>query len=385
MSPARGDRRLTSQALYRAIALAAFLVVAGLLFEQLATLLLLVVMTILIAIPIAGVATWLERWRVPRSLGALIGLLGGLAIIAGIIALLVPAFVDEVNHFVNSLPGIVDDLLARVQSLTGANPHEVGNRAAKIARDYTDHPIKLLGPIASFGLGVVGVLGALIVMLITALYMAMNPAPLVNGTLRLFPPARRAWALNVMQRIRAAWIGWMRGLAVAMVLIGIFVYIGLQIVGLEFAVFFAVLSALFEVVPYFGALASGAPAVLLALTHSPGKALAVLLVFVLAHQVDGNIISPQVMARAVRLHPAIVAIGVVIVGKLFGVLGLIIAVPLMAAFVILVEEIWVKPNEHAGGVLVPAPAAPEQRLEKMDPAGGDKDGVSETPRRSAGA
>jgi len=152
--------------------------------------------------------------------------------------------------------------------------------------------------------------------------------------------------------IRAAWLGWFRGLAVATLLIGVLVYIGLRIVGLEFPVFFAVLSAMLEVVPFFGALVSGFPAVMLGLTHSPGKALAVLAVFVVAHQVDGNVISPLVMARAVRLHPAVVAIGVVAVGELFGVLGLIIAVPILSAVTIAIKHLWVLPSEaRATGAL----------------------------------
>ena len=287
---------------------------------------------------------------------------------------------SEVNHFVDSLPRIVNDLERKVQDVTGAKPGAVAHKAQQIARNYTQHPLKLLGPLAQIGIGIVGVVIAVIVMLITALYIAINPSPLVNGVVRLFPPPRRQWALEVMGRIRGAWVGWLRGLIVAMLIIGILVYVGLRIVGLEFPIFFAVLSALFEVVPYFGALVSGAPAVLLGLTHSPGKALAVLAVVIVAHQVDGNIVSPLVMARAVRLHPAVVAIGVVVVERLFGFVGLIIAVPLIAAFIILVEEVWVKPNEAAHGRVVPAVA------EQADaPAVPEQAGTAETePRRSAG-
>ena len=71
-----------------------------------------------------------------------------------------------------------------------------------------------------------------------------------------------------------------------------------------------------------------------------------LAVFVIAHQIDGNIISPLVMARAVRLHPAVVAIGVILVEQIFGFLGLIVAVPIISATMILVEELWVRPNEE---------------------------------------
>jgi predicted PurR-regulated permease PerM len=127
--------------------------------------------------------------------------------------------------------------------------------------------------------------------------------------------------------------------------LGVLFYVGLRIVGLGFAVGFAVISALAVVVPYFGALASGVPPILYAFTYSPGKALAVLVVYIVAHEVEGNVVAPLVMARAVRLHPAVIAIGVVIMGDLFGALGLIVAVPILAALVILVDELWVKPQE----------------------------------------
>jgi predicted PurR-regulated permease PerM len=114
---------------------------------------------------------------------------------------------------------------------------------------------------------------------------------------------------------------------------------------------FAVLSALAVVVPYFGALASGIPPLLFALTISPGKALAVLVVYIVAHQVEGNLIGPLVMARAVRLHPALIAVGVVIIGQLLGALGLVVAVPLIALVVIVVEDAWVKPLEESASAI----------------------------------
>jgi predicted PurR-regulated permease PerM len=154
-----------------------------------------------------------------------------------------------------------------------------------------------------------------------------------------------------MRRVRDAWIGWMLGLAVAMFTLGLIFYAGLLIVGLDFALVFAVISALAVVVPYFGALASGIPPVLYALTFSPGKALAVMAVYVVAHQVEGNIIAPLVMARAVKLHPALIAVGVVVIGKLIGPIGLVVAVPILAAASILVNELWVEPLEarHLSG------------------------------------
>ena len=96
------------------------------------------------------------------------------------------------------------------------------------------------------------------------------------------------------------------------------------------------------VVPYFGAILGAIPPVLFALTDSPGKALAVLIVYVIVQQIESNLIIPLVMSRTVRLHPAVIAIGVVVVGRLFGIVGLFVAVPVISAIVILTEEYWVQ-------------------------------------------
>jgi predicted PurR-regulated permease PerM len=332
---------------YRAVALAAVLLVLGLLFKQLATLLLAFLMTIIIAIPLAAGATKLERRGIPRPIGAFMTLMTGLAVLAGVLALIIPPFIDQANKFIDDVPGIVHDLEASVGDITGDRPSEVGDRVQDFLRRYTDHPQRLVGPITSIGVSVVGIAAAIIVILITAFYMAVSPKPLVEGALRLVPPDRRDHALQVAERLRNAWIGWMKGVVLDMFISGTLLYIGLTIIGLDFAILFAVLTALLVVIPYYGAILGAIPPVLFAFTDSPGKALAVLIVYVAVQQIEGNLIIPLVMARTTRLHPAVIAIGVLVVGRLFGVVGLFVAVPIVSAFVILVEELWVKEIEGA--------------------------------------
>jgi predicted PurR-regulated permease PerM len=356
---------------YKAVFLAAALLVLGLLFRQLATLMLAVLMTIIIAIPLSAGATLLERRGFPRAVGALLTLLAGLAVVAGVLALIIPTFIDQTNQFVDDVPGIVHDLEVTIGDITGNRPSEVGSDIQDFLRGYTDDPGRLIGPITAIGFGVAGVLAALVVMLITAYYMAVRPQPLVAGALRLVPPSRRRHARTVMDRLRTAWIGWMQGVAVDMFISGTLLYIGLSIIGLDFAILFAVLTALLVVVPYFGAFVGGIPPVLFALTDSPGKALAVFAVYILVQQIEGNIIIPVVMSRTTRLHPALIAIGVVVVGQLFGVVGLFVAVPIISAAVILTEEIYVREIEaaHENRATVDiALAGPEEPLGVPPPA-----------------
>jgi predicted PurR-regulated permease PerM len=348
---------------YRAVVLAGVLLVLGLLFQQLATLLLAVLATIIIAIPLSAGATKLQRHGVPRPIGAFATLLLGVTVLAGILVLIIPTFVHETNQFVDQVPGIVNDLEKTVGSVTGDRPSEVGDKVQTYLRRYTDHPQRLIGPVTSIGVSVAGVAGALLVILLTAYYIAVRPQPLIDGTLRLVPPRRRVHAREVMDRLRNAWIGWMQGVVFDMFISGTLLFVGLTIVGLDFALVFAVLTALLVVVPYFGAIAGAIPPVLYALTFSPGKALAVLLVYIAVQQIESNMIIPLVMSRTTRLHPAMIAIGVLAVGRLFGIVGLFVAVPIISAVVILTEETWVREIEAADerrtaeALKVPSPGA----------------------------
>ena len=123
----------------------------GLLFRQLATLMLAVLMTIIIAIPLSAGATRLERHGIPRAVGALLTLLAGLAVVAGVLALIIPTFIDQANQFVDDVPGIVHDLEVTIGDITGNRPSEVGNDIQDFLRGYTDDPERLIGPITRSG------------------------------------------------------------------------------------------------------------------------------------------------------------------------------------------------------------------------------------------
>ena len=139
----------------------------------------------------------------------------------------------------------------------------------------------------------------------------------------------------------------MEGVAIDMLVTFVMLYVALTIVGLDFAIFFAVLSALAR----GGALlrrhrrrrsrrcCSRSPT-------RPARRSLVLGAYILVQQLESNVTIPIIMAQRVRLHPAVIAIGVVVVGQLFGFIGLFVAVPILSLIIIAVEEFWVKPIEE---------------------------------------
>lgn len=357
------ESRVTAGTLYRMVLLAFGLVVTGLVFRQLVSLVLAVLIVVIIALPLSSVAGQLSRLGVPRAIGASIALLLGLALIGGLVTLFVPVFSHQVNQFVDSLPSITDSLRHRLAGLTGTSPTKIGTQIQHFVDGYTQHPTKLLGPLESLGASLATALAATVVVLLTALYTAIHPQPLRDGMVRMVPPARRLGAERVLDRLRAAYLGWLRGLALGMVVLGGVTYLGLRLAGLNFAVFFAIFTAIAMIIPYFGALISSVPPILYALTISPGKAIVVAIIYLVAHQLEGNVIEPLVVARTVHLHPAVVAVGVVAVDQLFGFVGLIVAVPIIATVKILIEELWVNPLERRAAARMldePPPRSPDE-------------------------
>jgi predicted PurR-regulated permease PerM len=307
--------------LYRAVLLAAALILFGLLFRELLTLLVAILITVIVALPLALAADTLEDKGVPRFFGALFALILGVGLVAGTIALVIPPFVDQTQEFVESVPGTIEDLEGEVAEIFGISSAEVGRNVQEFLERYTNDPGSLIGPLTQIGLSVVGILGALIFMLLTAFYIALNPQPLVSGMLSLLPPGRREAGNQVAARLRTAWVGWLQGVLIDMLVTGVLLYLGLMLIGLEFAIFFAVFTALLA-----------------------------LAVYIIVQQIEGNVIIPLVMAQRVNLHPALIAIGVILVGQLFGFIGLFVAVPILSAVVILVDELWVKPMEGERGI-----------------------------------
>ncbi len=334
--------------------LAAGLVVLALIFRALATLLLGVLITVIIAIPLSGAATWLGHHRVPRPLGAALALLAGLAVVGGIGALLVPRFVAEGQVLIDQLPAIAQSLQARLAELTGIDPGILGERFQRSVNRYAQQPLRLAAPIASIGLSLAAALISLVLVLLTAYFAAARPDPLVRGALRLFRPPQRRRVREVMERLRTSWLGWMRGVGIEMLVLGVLLYAGLSLVGLEFALY---------------------PPFLFAFTDSPEQALLVLLVYVAAQQIEGNVLVPVIMSRTVKIHPAVIAVGVVVVGELLGVIGLAVAVPIIAATQILVEELWTRPMEARSPAQAPSSA---QAPSPSEPA---SEGASAGPAR----
>ncbi|MFI5277847.1 MAG: AI-2E family transporter, partial [Ktedonobacterales bacterium] len=151
--------------------------------------------------------------------------------------------------------------------------------------------------------------------------------------------------------------GYVRGVLIAMLLIGVFTGAGLGILGVPYALLLGVLAGLTEAIPYLGPWLSGAVSVIVALvTVDPLKALEVVVLFLLVQQLEGNLVQPLVMSRSVHLDPLLVLIAILIGSELEGLMGAVLAVPFAALLQSLVTHAIAPAIRASSGRDEPPPA-----------------------------
>jgi predicted PurR-regulated permease PerM len=277
---------------------------------------------------------------------------------------IVPAVETQSREFAEAFPTLLDEALAlanRAQSFfglgtqIGLNPESLSNLGQQVLTGST------VSTAAGVGLTVATAISLGVVVFISTIYLVIRPAPWVNGFVSLFPAEWRPRTREVLQAMYQTVQRWFLGQLAAMTFIAVFWAISLSIIGIPFALLIGIFSGLISFIPYLGATISVVIPILLALLSDPFTVVWVILAFIIIQQIEGNLLQPIVMSRAVDLHPALVVFAILIMGTLFGLVGVFLAVPLVAALQVLVRELWVQRMDQIGTDPNPPSREPPRR------------------------
>jgi len=224
--------------------------------------------------------------------------------------------------------------------------------AYHIAGSIQNGGLNLETPATAAASSAVWMAAAMVMVLFLGIYLSTNPALYTDLFLSFFHGKTRTRVTELLESIASALRWWLAGQLISMAIVGAITVLGLLLVGAPMAIPLGVLSMLLTFVPYVGAIASGVPAVLLAFTKSTHLAMWVILVYLVAHVVEGYIVTPLVQHRLVYLPPAMI-LTTQFVMHLFGrVIGLTFATPLMVVGMVLIKELyfrqdWTETTEEA--------------------------------------
>jgi predicted PurR-regulated permease PerM len=214
----------------------------------------------------------------------------------------------------------------------------VGRQALAWLNGTRDMELPLAG-IFGAASQLVGTLASLALVVLAGIYLALDRELYRNGLLRLVPAAQRERARAALDETGHALSRWLLGQLVLMVAIGMAVTVGLWALGLPLALALGVIAGLFEFVPFFGPIAAGLLAMLVAFAQGPDQALYVALLFIGVQQLEGSVLVPLVQRWAVSLPPVLGLSAVVMFGTLFGLLGVLVGTPLMVVLMVWVNTL----------------------------------------------
>ncbi|PYO38571.1 MAG: hypothetical protein DMD29_12955 [Gemmatimonadetes bacterium] len=308
--------------------------------------LLLLFLAVLLAVYLSSLTDYLERrLRMRRWVGLMIACAGTFIIVAGLAALIFPPVVDQTQALVSGLPqtltnvqNVMADWAQRYPFLRRtelADPQS--GLVAKLINDATGYLSSSLVPYLRAG-GKLFIEGVSV--LVMALYLARAPALYRDGVVSLVAPRRRAVAVGVLDDAGATLRAWLTGQILAMFVLGSLTALGLLVLGVPYWLAFGAFTGLVAVVPFFGTIVSTLlPALFVVGTGDWVKVVAVIGLGVLVHVAEANLVAPLIMERKVSLPPVLTIASVLVMGSLLGVIGLIVAVPVLAVTMVFLRHI----------------------------------------------
>jgi len=326
---------------------------------------------VLFGLAVGAGADALARLRIPRGLGAPLVVVAFLGALYGVGAALaptvhtqvvelrtrVPEAVDRIEAWVNARPGVAGLFLGGHEvaaSPTGAPTPTNARReqgaapagAAGTAPTFRERITEQLSGTARylfpFLSSTLTVAAGLFLILVLAVYVGADPALYHIGLMHLFPHGSRGRAGVVLTRVATVLRKWLVTQLIAMLVIGVVSTLTLLALGVKAAVALGVIAGLLEFVPTVGPILAAVPAIAMGFLDSPEKAVTVGLAYLVIQQLEGHVLIPMLMKEGMDLPPALTIVAQAVMALLFGFLGLMVAVPLLAVVIVPIKLLYVE-------------------------------------------
>ncbi|MED3853337.1 AI-2E family transporter [Priestia megaterium] len=313
--------------------------------------------TIALPIILAGICFYLfnplvdflERKGVKRIISILvlyIVIIGALAII---ISSVIPSLKNQVDRLIDNIPELTHDVQHAVTNLSNNRYVEQGLQSAntdldKLSKDASKHLSKY---VSGFSSGIVNFVGTIteIILSVAVLpfilfYLLKDGKNLPNYIVKLLPNRSRSEAKFILADMNHALSAYIRGQIFVAICIGVLLFIGYLIIGLDYALLLAIIAMVTNVVPYLGPIIAIIPAIIIAFITSPFMLVKLAIVWAVVQLLEGKVISPQIMGRSLDIHPITVIFVILTAGNLFGIIGIILAVPGYAVLKVIITHIY---------------------------------------------
>ncbi|MBU5674617.1 AI-2E family transporter [Paenibacillus brevis] len=300
---------------------------------------------------------WLEQKGIGRvyTIAALYLLIAGLITI--VIISIVPVVRDQITDLISNFPRYSYQVQLEFEALIGSDffhqmQESTGFSPTKIAESISSQATTLIdGAWSGIG-GFLGALKDIVLAVITVpfilFYLLKDGKKLPSFILRFVPVRLRGQTKHVMMEMNGQISSYIRGQIIVSFCIGVLLYIGFLIIGLDYSLVLAIIASFTSIVPYLGPAIAITPALIIAIVTSPFMLLKLIIVWTVVQLVEGKFISPQIMGKTLRVHPITIIFVILTAGNLFGIVGIILAVPGYAVLKVIAGHLfkWFELRSH---------------------------------------
>lgn len=312
----------------------------------LATILTYIGAAIFLALGLDPAVSWLEKHRFPRWLAILTVVVAVLAVFTGLVFAVIPVIVDQTSNLITGLTPLIESLQDTnwVANLQTNLPSYIDLQAiiAGTLEFIKNNLANIGGGVLQVGLGIAsGAFGILIVLILT-LYFVGSLNSMKRGLYQLVPATRRAGFADIAEQISSSVGRYVVGQATIALCNGIVSFIYLTIVGAEYPALFAFIAFLFALIPLVGTLSGSILITLSCLLFDGVPTMIAVGIFYLVYmQIEAYVLNPNIMNRAVKVPGVIVVIAALAGGTLLGILGALIAIPVAASILLIINQVVV--------------------------------------------
>jgi len=271
----------------------------------------------------------LERWRIPRVLAIVFIYILIFGVLSLIIAGIVPPLIEQTQTLLSKLPSDFSSF-----KWLGVNQKVIDNQMAQ----FLDRFSLFSGNIIRAFVGIFQNIINFIIFIVISFYLLLQRKNLDKFLVKFLGSGEKMGA-RIVDKLETKLGGWVRAELLLMLIVGLLSYIGLRLLGIEYALPLAIFAGILEIIPNIGPFISAIPAVLAGLIISPWMALAVAALYFLIQQFENQFICPQIIAKEVGINPLITILALIAGFKLAGITGAILAVPVVLLIEIILSEV----------------------------------------------
>lgn len=301
----------------------------------------------LLAYVLAPFVEALENKRISRGTAILIVYVFFIGLLTLLIFYAIPPLIRDLNRLVEVIPSYaryIQETIGQMQDGFSRFPIPEGIKQVVNETIMRVEQISL-GIIQSFVQGLIGLIGQSFNLILTPIvsYYFLRDFNRIGGcVLRAIPVRYREELILLGKEINQVLRNFIKGSLLLAFLVGLLTTIGMYLIGMDFPVLIGIMVGVTNIIPYFGAIISAVPALLLALAKSKWLALYVLGLMVLIQQIEGNLLSPKILGSSIGLHPLVIIFALLAGGQLWGFGGLLLAVPGAAVLKVLIKQLYVR-------------------------------------------